>query len=140
VCCASFIDARPARERTLAQHTHALVEPPRKLGILPCAELAAAHWLNGPPGPLHARDARRDGTGSGGPVLAVHEALFELGLAARALGQDRASIVRSEFAKLLSQRLSEENLAAGGAGGCAVSLVELRELPGRSFDHLIVIG
>src|SRR3989442_441135 len=62
------------------------------------------------------------------------------GLAAAAMRIGEARMGRREFAQLLSQTLAEASLPPGGARGGAVQLMELRELPGRSFDHLVLTG
>src|SRR5438132_324944 len=62
------------------------------------------------------------------------------GLAAAAVRIGEARMGRREFAQLLSQTLAEASLPPGGARGGAVQLMELRELPGRSFDHLLLTG
>src|SRR4051812_7456444 len=60
---------------------------------------------------------------------------------AKAAGQlGAARVSRTEFAQLLAEALGDVQIRAGGARGAAVQLVELRELTGRSFEHLFVIG
>ena len=71
---------------------------------------------------------------------ALERACTGLCEAAAALGRADAPVARSEWARLLSGALADASLRPGGARGAAVQLVELRELPGRSFDHLIVAG
>src|SRR5439155_1323186 len=65
---------------------------------------------------------------------ALEEACAGLARAAARLGEVRLS--RAEFAQLLSQALSDASLPGSGARGAAVQLLELRELPGRTFQHL----
>jgi ATP-dependent helicase/nuclease subunit B len=69
---------------------------------------------------------------------ALEQACAGLARAAALLGQPRVS--RAEFGQLLSDALSEASLPEAGARGGAVQLVELRELTGRSFEHLFVVG
>ena len=73
-----------------------------------------------------------------GAARALEEACAGLARAAARVGDARLS--RTEFAQLLSEALSEASLPAGGARGAAVQLLELRELPGRSFQHLFLAG
>ena len=91
---------------------------------------------------------------SGGLSRAATAALGHLQAAARALdeacaGLARAALVlgfgdrpfsRADWAQLLAAALSDTSLPPGGARGGAVQLVELRELPGRSFEHVLVAG
>ncbi|HYY53473.1 MAG TPA: PD-(D/E)XK nuclease family protein [Myxococcales bacterium] len=69
---------------------------------------------------------------------ALEEACAGLARAAARVGEVRLS--RAEFAQLLSEALCRASLPGGGARGAAVQLLELRELPGRSFAHLFVAG
>ncbi|HZR09036.1 MAG TPA: hypothetical protein VFA79_10670, partial [Myxococcales bacterium] len=69
---------------------------------------------------------------------ALADACAGLARAAAQIGDVR--VTRAEFAQLLSDALSQASLPPPGARGGAVQLLELRELPGRSFDHLFVVG
>ena len=69
---------------------------------------------------------------------ALEEACAGLARAAARVGEVRLS--RAEFAQALSDALSDASLPGGGARGAAVHVLELRELPGRSFTHLFVAG
>jgi ATP-dependent helicase/nuclease subunit B len=69
---------------------------------------------------------------------ALEQACAGLARAAGQLGESR--LTRTEFAQVLSEALAEASLAPGGARGGAVQLVELRELAGRSFEHLFAVG
>lgn len=69
---------------------------------------------------------------------ALEQACAGLARAAAQIGEVR--LTRAEFAQLLSEALGQASLPAPGARGGAVQLLELRELPGRSFDHLFVVG
>src|SRR5205085_5571371 len=71
---------------------------------------------------------------------ALEHHVGELARAAASLGDEGARLERSAWAELLRDSLSEEAAPSRGARGSAVQLVELRELPGRSFDHLVVVG
>ena len=68
----------------------------------------------------------------------LEQACAGLARAAGKLGESR--LTRAEFAQVLSEALAEASLAPGGARGGAVQLVELRELAGRSFEHLFAVG
>ncbi len=69
---------------------------------------------------------------------ALEGACAGLARAAGQLGEPRTT--RAEFAQLLSQALAGASLPPGGARGGAVQLVELRELAGRAFEHVFVVG
>jgi RecB family exonuclease len=71
---------------------------------------------------------------------ALEQACADLAAAARALGRESAHFSRAEYAQLLRSALSEASLRPGGARGAAIHLVELREMPGRSFDHVLIAG
>src|SRR5439155_1556937 len=82
----------------------------------------------------------RDDASEGGEAAARTLEQDCAGLA-RAAGQlGEARLTRAEFAQVLSEALAEASLAPGGARGGAVQLVELRELAGRSFEHLFAVG
>jgi len=70
----------------------------------------------------------------------LEEACSGLARAAAQVGLGEKRFTRASFAQVLAEALSDASLPPGGARGGAVHLVELRELPGRSFDHLLVIG
>ncbi|HET9752604.1 MAG TPA: PD-(D/E)XK nuclease family protein, partial [Myxococcales bacterium] len=69
---------------------------------------------------------------------ALEEACAGLVRASEQMGEARVG--REEFAQLLAESLSDASLPPGGARGGAVQLLELRELPGRSFEHVLVVG
>lgn len=71
---------------------------------------------------------------------ALEQACADLAAAAHALGRESAHFTRAEYAGVLRGALAEASLRPGGARGAAIHLVELRELPGRSFDHVLVAG
>ncbi len=73
-------------------------------------------------------------------LRALEDACAALSRAARAVGLGDQAYARSEWAQLLATALGEASLPPGGARGGAIQLVELRELPGRSFDHVLVVG
>ena len=73
-------------------------------------------------------------------LRALEDACAGLARGAAQLGLSERKFARADWARLLSEALSESSLPPGGARGGAVHLVELRELPGRSFDHLLVAG
>jgi len=69
---------------------------------------------------------------------ALEQACVGLSRAAAQLGEPRLS--RAEFAQMLADSLADASLPPGGARGGAVQVLDLRELPGRSFQHLFVVG
>src|SRR5258708_2129419 len=73
-------------------------------------------------------------------VRALEEACVGLARGAAQIGLQEKKFARAEWAQLLSEALEDASLPPGGARGGAVQLVELRELPERSFDHLFVVG
>lgn len=73
-------------------------------------------------------------------LRALEDACAALSRAARALGFAERPFTRSEWAQILSTALGDASLPPGGARGGAIQLVELRELSGRSFDHVLVMG
>ena len=119
---------------TLREHGAALLEvlegwglwrrlrAPEPFGTGPALERAAATAL--------ARDQAGART--------LQQACAGLARAAGQLGEPR--MTRAEYAQVLSEALAEASLAPGGARGGAVQLVELRELAGRSFEHLFAVG
>ena len=70
--------------------------------------------------------------------------------AALALARDQAALAllreadrafaRADWTQALTSALAEASLPPGGARGGAVQLAELRELPARRFDHVLVVG
>ena len=73
-------------------------------------------------------------------LRALEDACAALSRAARAVGLGDRVHARSEWAQILSTALADASLPPGGARGGAIQLVELRELPGRSFAHVLVVG
>ena len=73
-------------------------------------------------------------------LTALEEVCEALAGAARELGEEQRTVPRESWAELLGWALGQATLPPPGARGAAIELVELRELPGRSFDHLIVAG
>ena len=71
---------------------------------------------------------------------ALENSCANLAAAAQALGRESASWTRADFSQLLAGALAEASLRPGGARGSAVQLIELRELSGRSFAHVLVAG
>jgi RecB family exonuclease len=69
---------------------------------------------------------------------ALEQACAGLARASARIGEE--CLARAEFAQLLSDALAQASLPASGARGGAVQLLELRELPGRSFEHLFIVG
>ena len=73
-------------------------------------------------------------------VRALEDACAGLARGAAEVGLGEKRFARDEWARLLSASLADASLPPGGARGGAVQLVELREVPERAFDHLIVVG
>src|SRR5438309_682189 len=103
----------------------------------------------GPCGPWRRSGRARPGRGCartravsaalarGGSALAVlEEACAGLARAAAQAGLGERHYTRAEWAQLLASALAEASLPPGGARGGAVQLVELRELWGRSLEHV----
>jgi len=102
------------------------------------------------------RKLRTPGPASSGPALsraadlalsrdqaalrALEDTCAGLARAAVQLGLSEQRLSRAAYAQLLAGSLAEASLPPGGARGGAVQLVELREVPGRSFRHLFVVG
>ena len=73
-------------------------------------------------------------------LRALEETCAGLARAAIQLGLQTQRLSRAAYARLLAGSLAEASLPPGGARGGAVQLLELREVPGRSFQHLFVVG
>lgn len=73
-------------------------------------------------------------------LRALEEACAGLVRGAAQVGLAAEPFTRAGFAQALVEALADASLPPGGARGGAVQLVELRELPGRSFEHLLVVG
>ncbi|HZX94217.1 MAG TPA: hypothetical protein VFE90_06850, partial [Myxococcales bacterium] len=69
---------------------------------------------------------------------ALEEACAGLSRAAALLGNAR--VTREAFGQVLSEALAGASLSPGGARGGAVQVLELRELPGRAFEHVLIAG
>jgi RecB family exonuclease len=118
---------------TLREHGAALLELLGRWGLwsrLRSPQAAAGGTLERAVAAALARDQAA--------ARALEQACSGLARAAAQVGEVR--LTRGEFAQLLSQALSQVSLPAPGARGGAVQLVELRELAGRGFDHLFVVG
>lgn len=70
----------------------------------------------------------------------LEECCAGLARAAAQLGMGERRIAFGDWTHLLAEALAGASLPPGGAKGGAVQLVELRELSGRSFEHLLVVG
>jgi RecB family exonuclease len=68
----------------------------------------------------------------------LRDACVSLARASALLGE--RPYLRAEWAQLLAASLHDVSLRPPGARGGEVQLLELRELPGRSFDHVLVAG
>src|SRR5229473_1902640 len=73
-------------------------------------------------------------------LRALEEACGAVARAAATLGDADRAFSRADWAQVLASALSGPSLPSGGARGGAVQLAELRELPGRRFDHVLVVG
>ncbi len=73
-------------------------------------------------------------------LRALEEACGAVARAAATLGDADRAFSRADWAQVLASALSGTSLPSGGARGGAVQLAELRELPGRRFDHVLVVG
>ena len=73
-------------------------------------------------------------------ISALEDACGEIARAADALGESHQKRSRAEWAQALSASLASVTLSRGGARGGAVHVCELRDLPGRRFDHVVVAG
>ncbi|HKC59397.1 MAG TPA: PD-(D/E)XK nuclease family protein [Myxococcales bacterium] len=73
-------------------------------------------------------------------LRALEDACSALARAAASLGDEDRTFSRVEWAQLLAAALADASLPSGGARGGAVQLLELRELPGRRFDHVLLAG
>ncbi len=73
-------------------------------------------------------------------LRALEDACGAVARAAATLGDADRAFSRADWAQVLSSALSGTSLPSGGARGGAVQLTELRELPGRRFDHVLVVG
>src|SRR5256714_6355666 len=71
---------------------------------------------------------------------ALEEACQTLAEGAAELGDAERAFSRAEWVQVLTRALAGASLPAGGARGGAVQLAELRELAGRRFDHVLVVG
>jgi len=114
---------------TLAGHVTALQELASRWGLP--QRLRAVEAL-----PQAAAALARDQTAA----RSFDDACAELVKGAAAVGLAGARMSQTAFADLLAESLASVSLPGGGARGAAVQLVELRELAGRSFDHVIVTG
>jgi ATP-dependent helicase/nuclease subunit B len=68
------------------------------------------------------------------------ETCAALAKAAASLGDAERAFSRADWTQALTTALADASLPPGGARGGAVQLAELRELPGRQFEHVLVIG
>jgi ATP-dependent helicase/nuclease subunit B len=119
---------------TVRDHAAALLELLGRWGLW--KRLRAKEAAEAGPALRHASASALGGNQAA--ARALEETCAGLAAAAARLGEVR--MARTEFAQLLSQSLAQASLPPGGARGGAVQLMELRELPGRSFDHLLVAG
>jgi ATP-dependent helicase/nuclease subunit B len=74
-------------------------------------------------------------------ALEVLEAACDaLARATAEFGDADRAFSRAEWTQMLASALGNASLPPGGARGGAVELVELRELTGRKFDHVLLVG
>jgi len=126
--------ALPARA-TLREHAVALLQLLSRWGLErklrapePAGDGALAHAATA----ALARDQAA--------LAALEQACAGLARGAAQVGLGERGFARAEWAQLLTAELAGASLPPGGARGGAVQLVELRELWGRSFDHVLVVG
>ena len=140
-------DVRGLPERaTLREHGRALLDLLRRFGLE--RRLRRGSDAPGPPEsadedtapPALARAAAAALARDQAALRALEEACEGLARAAAALSLETRLHARAEWAQILATALAAASLPPGGARGGAIQLVELRELPGRSFAHLLVTG
>jgi len=73
-------------------------------------------------------------------LRALEDACAALGDASSSLGDADRTLSRAEWSQVLTSALAEASLPAGGARGGAVQLAEVRELLGRRFQHVLLVG
>jgi RecB family exonuclease len=73
-------------------------------------------------------------------LRALEEACTGAARAAAQLGLEDDRISRAAYARFLAATFSDSLLPMRGARGGSVELLELRQVPGRSFRHLVVVG
>ena len=73
-------------------------------------------------------------------LRALEEACRTLAEGTAELGDADRAFSRGEWVQALTSVLGAASLPAGGARGGAVQLAELRELTGRRFDQVLVVG
>ncbi len=129
----SALRGLPARG-SLREHGAALLDLLSRWGLLRRLRAPEAEDA----GPELARAAAAALARDQAAARALEDACAGLARAGAQLGEVRVG--GEEFAQLLVQSLSEASLPPGGARGGAVQLVELRELPGRAFEHVLVVG
>ncbi|MFL5309634.1 MAG: PD-(D/E)XK nuclease family protein, partial [Myxococcales bacterium] len=71
---------------------------------------------------------------------ALEEACRTLAEGAAELGDADRAFSRAEWVQVLTRALAGASLPPVGARGGAVHLAELRELAGRKFEHVLVVG
>ena len=135
---AAVVDRTLAAIRQLPERATAAAHGRALQALLRRAGLGVAAIRAEPPGPPRALSAAvaRDTAA----LEALDQACAGLARAAASLGKAETILTRAEWAELLRDALTDASLTARGARGAAIQLVELRELPGRSFDHLVVVG
>jgi len=123
----------------LREHGRALLALLRKLGLERRLRRPADD-AQGDSAPSFARAAAAALARDQAALRALEEACAGLARAAASLGSEEKLYPRVEWAQVLGTALAAASLPPGGARGGAIQLVELRELLGRSFDHLLVAG
>ncbi|MCA1829026.1 MAG: PD-(D/E)XK nuclease family protein [Myxococcales bacterium] len=103
---------------------HRRLRAPEPIDAGPVLERAVAAALGRDQAALRCLDDACAGLARGAAQIGLAEKRFD----------------RAAFAQVLAEALTDASLPPGGARGGAVQLVELRELPARTFDHLLMIG
>jgi ATP-dependent helicase/nuclease subunit B len=123
-------------QATLREHGTALLELLVRWGLL--RKLRTPEPASS--GPALSRAADLALARDQAALKALEETCAGLARASIQLGIADQRMSRAAYAQLLRSSLADASLPPGGARGGAVQLVELREVPGRSFRHLFVVG
>src|SRR6267143_843020 len=133
-------DVRSLPERaTLPAHGEALLALLDRWGMPRRLRRGEHEPGNDEPGPF-SRTAAAALARDQAALRALEEACDAVARAAATLGDAERAFSRAEWVQVLTRVLGGASLPAGGARGGAVQLAELRELAGRRFDHVLVVG
>jgi hypothetical protein len=133
-------DVRSLPERaTLRAHGDALLALLDRWGMPRRLRRGENEPGNDEPGPF-SRAAAAALARDQAALRALEEACRTLADGAAELGDGDRAFSRAEWVQSLTRALAGASLPAGGARGGAVQFAELRELAGRRFDHVLVVG